>query len=208
GPAMSSPGGAAGPGAPSPAQHRESRWIGQGYADITKLREIAARHERLATRNQARAARIQTRIDKLRHNATVLREKAQKVLERIPELQQEIAQHEKDIQGGTQRGGITAVGSDITGLQLRVRKLQQKIVNLQHKSRVLEHRASQRTQKSAELKVRVDRFLEQARLEEQEALSFRDRADRLQLATEGEVAARLTGVPPPAEASSPPHAPP
>ena len=63
-------------------------------------------------------------------------------------------------------------------MQVRLRKLQQKVINLQHKSRTLEHRAAQRTQKSAELKVKVDRFLELSRLEEQEASSFRQRADR------------------------------
>jgi len=205
---MASPGGSTGPGTPSPAMHRESRWLGQGYADITKLREIAAKHERLSTRNQARAARIQTRIERLRHGSTLLREKAQKALEKIPEYQQEIAQHERDIQGGSQRPGISVVASDVTALQLRIRKLQQKIINLQHRSRVLEHRAAQRAQKSAELKVKVDRFLEQSRLEEQEAASFRQRADRLQLATEGEVAARLSGTSPPTEpGAAQPHEP-
>ncbi len=48
-----------------------------------------------------------------------------------------------------------------------------------------------RTQKTAELKIKSDRYLEQSKLEEQEALSYRQRADRLQAATEGEVAARL-----------------
>ncbi|HEV2520186.1 MAG TPA: hypothetical protein VGX00_06155 [Thermoplasmata archaeon] len=201
---MATPGGSPGPGATTPLMHRESRWLGQGYADITKLREVAAKHDRLATRAQQRAARIQTRIERLRHGATVLREKGQHVLEKVPEVQQEITQLERDIQAGTQRAGGISIGSDITSLQVRMRKLQQKIINLQHKARTLEHRAATRTQKSAELKVKVDRLLEVARLEEQEAASFRQRADRLQLATEGEVAARAG---PPA-ASNEPNRPP
>ncbi|HEV2230785.1 MAG TPA: hypothetical protein VGS18_01170, partial [Thermoplasmata archaeon] len=195
------------PGAPTPAMHRESRWIGQGYADITKLREIAAKHDRLATRNQQRAARVQTKIERLRHGATVLREKAQKVLDRVPEVRQEIAQLERNITAGSQRTPGIAIGSDVTGMQVRVRKLQQKVIDLQHKARTLEHRAATRAQKSAELKVKVDRFLEMAKLEEQEAVSFRQRADRLQLATEGEVAARLPPEPP-TDGSAPPPAPP
>jgi peptidoglycan hydrolase CwlO-like protein len=171
--------------------HRESRWLGQGYADITKLREIAAKHERLSTRNQQRAARINTRIEKLRHVAAVLREKAQKVLGTIPDLESEIAQHDRDIQAATARTGGAPIGSDVTNLHYRVRKLQQKVVDLQHKARTLDHRAAMRTQKTAELKIKADRYLEQSKLEEQEALSYRQRADRLQAATEGEVAARL-----------------
>jgi len=37
-------------GAATPLAARRSRWIGQQYADITKLREIAARHDRAAAR--------------------------------------------------------------------------------------------------------------------------------------------------------------
>jgi peptidoglycan hydrolase CwlO-like protein len=198
---MAAPGGAPGP-TTTPTQHRENRWLGQGYADITKLREIAAKHDRLSTRCQQKAARVQTRIERLRHGATVLREKAQKTLDKVPEVQQEIAQYERNIQAGTQKAGLLAAGSDITEQQVRMRKLQQKVINLQHKARTLEHRAAQRAQKSAELKVKVDQLLERSRLEEQEAVSFRQRADRLQMATEGEVAAHLTatsdgGSPPP-----------
>jgi predicted nucleic acid-binding Zn-ribbon protein len=171
--------------------HRESRWRGQGYADITKLREIAAKHDRLATRHQQRAARINTKIEKLRHYSTVLREKAQAVLAKIPDLEQEEAQYNRDIKASTDRTGGIQVGSDVTNLQYRIRKLQQKVVDLQHKARTLELKAAQKTQKSAELKVKVDHSLEASRLEESEAKSYRDRADRLQMATEGEVASRL-----------------
>lgn len=201
--------GGEGPPPTDPAQaavvHRESRWLGQGYADITKLRELAAKHERLSTRNQQRAARISTKIEKIRHAAAVLREKAQAVLARIPDLESEIAQHDRDITARNERTGGIQIGSDVTNLQLRVRKLQQKVVDLQHKSRTLEHRAATKTQKTAELKVKVDRFLELSRLEEQEAIAFRQRADRLQMATQGEVAARLTGTPEGAPPPPPPH---
>ncbi|HEY6238522.1 MAG TPA: hypothetical protein VIZ68_04990 [Thermoplasmata archaeon] len=186
-----------------PAQHRESRWLGQGYADITKLREVAAKHERLSSRNQQRAARINTRIEKIRHAAAVLREKAQAVLARIPDLEQEMVQYEKDIKAKTDRTRGITIGSDVTELQFRIRKIQQKIVDLQHKSRTLEHRAATKTQKTAELKVKVDRYLEMGKLEEQEARSYRQRADRLQLATQGEMASRLSGTPEPDPSGAP-----
>jgi|HubBroStandDraft_4_1064222.scaffolds.fasta_scaffold63583_2 predicted ribosome quality control (RQC) complex YloA/Tae2 family protein len=198
--------------------HRESRWVGQGYADITKLREIAAKHERLSTRNQQRAARINTRIEKLRHQAAILREKGQKVLGRIPDIESEIAQLDRDIQArsGMPSAGVPGpdgaiqprigIGSDVTSLHYRVRKLQQKVVDLQHKARTYDHRAATRTQKTAELKIKADRYLEQSKIEEAEGQSYRQRADRLQAATEGEVAARL-GTSAPAPYAPPPPPP-
>ncbi|MCI4369286.1 MAG: hypothetical protein L3K09_06980 [Thermoplasmata archaeon] len=190
---MNAGGGAPGTGLPSagPSVHRESRWIGQGYADITKLREIAAKHDRLSMRNQQRAARVNTHIEKLRHVATLLREKGQRVLGEIPELEQEMAQHERDIKAANERTAGIVVGSDVTNLQYRIRKIQQKVVDRQHKSRLLELKAAVKTQKAAELKVKVDRYLEAAKLEEQEATAYRERADRLQMATESEAASRL-----------------
>jgi chromosome segregation ATPase len=189
---MSTGGGSAPPAAPpTPLAARQSRWIGQQYADITKLRELAARHDRTAARAQQRASRINTRIEKLRHQATLLREKSQRVLAEIPEIEQQVKQHQRDIQAGTDRAGSTPIGSDVTGLHYRVRKLQQKIVDKQQKSRALELRAAQKTQKSAELKVKVDRYNEAYRLNEQEANSYRQRADRLQMVTESDVADRL-----------------
>ncbi len=204
---MADGGGTPPPTAGAALPHREARWMGQGYADITKLREIAAKHERAATRNQQKAARLNTRIEKIRHQAAVQREKAQGVLAKIPDLESEMSQHEKDIKARTDKTGGISIGSDITELQFRIRKLQQKIVDLQHRSRTLEHRAAMKTQKTAELKVKVDRYLEQAKLEEQEGLSYKQRADRLQLATQGEAAAQLSGTPeaPPPE---PPGEPP
>ena len=195
---MATGGGELPPPPPStPLLHRQSRWMGQEYADITKLREYAARHDRAATRAQQRAARVNTRIDKIRHHATVLREKAQARLAKIPEVEQQMQQHERDIKAMTERRGGAPVGSDVTKLQVLVRKLQQKVVDLQHSAHRLEHRAAQKTQKTAELKIKVDRFLETARLEEQEALAYRRRADHLQVASEAEAASRIAPAPPP-----------
>jgi peptidoglycan hydrolase CwlO-like protein len=195
------------PNAHSASIHRESRWMGQGYADITKLREIAAKHERLSTRAQQRAARVNTKIEKLRHQAAILREKGQKMLARIPDIESEIAQLDRDINAATARTGGAPIGSDVTSLHFRVRKLQQKTVDLQHKARTYDHRAAMKTQKTAELKIKADRYLEQSKLEESEAVSYRQRADRLQAATEGEVAARLGSAPPPGAPPPPPPPP-
>jgi len=189
---MASGGGAppsSGPATPLAA--RQSRWIGQQYADITKLREMAARHDRAAARAQQRVARLNTRIEKLRHQSTVLREKSQRVLAEIPEIEQQMKQHERDIEASTSRTGGAPVGSDVTNLHYRVRKLQQKVVDKQQKARALELRAATKTQKTAELKVKVDRYHEVARLAEQEAAAYRQRADRLQMVTETDVAAHL-----------------
>jgi chromosome segregation ATPase len=198
------------PSAGTPLAARRSRWIGQQYADITKLREHAARHDRASARAQQRVARLNTRIEKLRHQATLLREKGQKILAEIPEIEQQIKQHERDIAASTSQrqssvpaGQTHAIGmtSDVTSLHYRVRKLQQKVVDKQQKSRHLELRAAQKTQKTAELKVKVDRYTEAARLEEQEANAYRQRADRLQAVSESDVSSHLaataTSSPPP-----------
>jgi peptidoglycan hydrolase CwlO-like protein len=194
-------------GTTTPLMHRQSRWLGQQYADITKLREMAARHDRASVRFQQRAARINTKIERLRHQSTVLREKAQRVLAEIPEIEQQMKQHERDIEAGTNRAGGAPVGSDVTSLHYRVRKLQQKVVDRQQKARSLELRAAQKTQKTAELKVKVDRYLESARLQEQEAIAFRQRADRLQMVTETDVAQNLRGASTTAAAGDGPRTP-
>ena len=178
-------------GSATPLAARRSRWIGQQYADITKLREIAARHDRAAARAAQRVARLNTRIDKLRHQATLLRERGQRALAQIPEIEQEMKQQERDIEAATKKTGGAPIGSDVTSMHYRVRKLQQKVVDRQQKARSLELRAATKTQKTAELKVKVDRYLETARLEEQEAVAYRHRADRLQLVSEHEVADHL-----------------
>jgi chromosome segregation ATPase len=182
------------PAAPTPLAARRSRWMGMQYADITKLRELAAHHDRAAARAQQRVARLNTRIEKLRHQATLLREKSQKVLADIPDIEQQISQHDKDIKAATGGKAGVAVTSDVTSLHYKVRKLQQKVVDKQQKARHLELRAAQKTQKTAELKVKVDRYTEVSRLQEQEAAAFRQRADRLQMVTEQDVASHLAST--------------
>ncbi len=184
---------------------RASRWLGQQYADITKLRQIAAQHDRTAAKAQQRASRLNTRIEKLRHQATLLREKEQRVLGEVPNLEQQIKQYQRDIEAGTRRAGGGPVSSDVTGLQYRLRKVQQKVVDRQQKARSLELAAATKTQKTAELKVRVSRFLETSRLSEQEAATYRKRADRLQLVHEQEAGTSAPPVAP--SAGSPPEPP-
>ena len=200
------PFGPAGAAGTTPMGHRESRWRVSQYGDITKLREYAAKHEKLAARWQTRAARYNTKIDKLRHQAALLREKGQSVLAAIPELEAEIHQYERNISASTQRTAGIVVGSDVTSLQYRIRKLQQKVVNRQHKARALELRAAVKTQKTAELKVKVDLFMEKSRLEEQEAKSYQSRADKLQMVSQQETAERLQ-PPPPGDQPPPPPPP-
>jgi chromosome segregation ATPase len=184
---------------PTPSTHLtgSSRFLGgEGFADITKLRELAAKYERLAAKIQSRMARLHTRIEKLRHQATLLREKAERILEQIPEYQQEMAQHERTIQASTTPGTHHTIGSDITALHYRIRQLQQKIVDVQHKARRIEHKAAVKTQQSAVLKVKADRLNDQIRAAQVEAQNYQKRADRLQMATEAE-AAQYAVVPPP-----------
>jgi len=180
-------------------QLRRTRFLGQQYADITKLRELAARQDQLAAKYEQRISRINTRIERLRHQATLLREKGQKVLAGVGEVEQEIKQYQRDIDAATAHHRGSVLTSDVTALHYRVRKLQQKVVDLQQKSRSLELRAAQRTQKTAELKVKVDRLVEAAHLAAQEATQYRQRADRLQLVTEQDVTASA-----PASSSAPP----
>lgn len=191
--------GSTNPSSSAALAHRESRWRTSQYGDITKLREYAAKHEKVAARYQTRAARVNTRIERLRHAAAVLREKAQTVLAVVPEIEQEIVQYQRNIDASTQRTAGIVVGSDVTSLQYRIRKLQQKVVNRQHKARSLELRAAQKTQKTAELKVRVDLLMEKSKLEEQEAKSYQARADKLQMVTQAETSDRMAAppVPPP-----------
>jgi peptidoglycan hydrolase CwlO-like protein len=196
------------------AQFRRSRFLGQQYADITKLREMAARQDQVAARLQQRVSRLNTKIERLRHQATLLREKSQNVLGGVPEIEQEIKQHQRSVDAATSRRTSPVLTSDVTALHYRIRKLQQKVVDLQQKSRSLELRAAQRTQKTAELKVKVDRFLEAAHLAGQEANQFRQRADRLQLVAEQDTAAPgpsgtspgtpPSSTPPPSDSSAPP----
>jgi len=205
--ATTSPGPAS---ASSVAQLRRSRFLGQQYADITKLREMAARQDQLASRHEQRISRLNTKIERLRHQATLLREKGEKVLGGVPEIEQEIKQFQRDADAATSRRSASPLTSDITALHYRIRKLQQKVVDLQQRARALELHAAQKTQRTAELKVKVDRYLEAAHLAAQEATQFRQRADRLQLVAEQDAAtapaspASAVTSPPPTDAPSPP----
>jgi chromosome segregation ATPase len=194
-------GGPAEPPPPSPwSVARRSRFLGQQYGDITKLRELAARHDREASRAQQRISRLNTKIEKLRHQATILREKGQRALADIPAIEQEMKQHERDITAATARHAGGAITSDVTSLHYRMRKLQQKVVDRQHRARALELRAAVKTQKTQELKVKVDRYQEAVHLAEQEAAAYRQRADRLQLVAEQDAAA-TPSAPSPAPAN-------
>jgi peptidoglycan hydrolase CwlO-like protein len=172
---------------------------------------MAAKHDHLASRWVSRQARVLVKIEKLRHVATVLREKAEQVRGRVPELQQEIDQNNRQIQATTERTKGIVIGSDVTALHYRNQKLQQKIVNLKDKAQSLEHRAAIKTQKAAELHVKSDQFLEHSRGEALEAHSYRDRADRLQQATESSLASAQAAASGAAAAhpasSEPPRAP-
>lgn len=184
------------------ASARRSRFLGSQYADVTKLRELSARHQHRAARIHQRISRLNTRIEKLRHQATLLREKAVHQAERRPELEQEVKQQTRDLERAQTGQAPGTLRSDVTGQRYRLRKLQQKVEDLNSRVRSLELRAAQRTQKASELKVKGDQWLEAARLEEEEAARYQQRADRLQSLTDQE-AAGPTGT-----AAAPPPPPP
>jgi peptidoglycan hydrolase CwlO-like protein len=198
-------GGATSPGPTSSltvSQLRRSRFLGEQYGDITKLREMAARQDQAAARYEQRVSRLNTKIERLRHQATLLREKGQTVLAGVPELEQEIKQYQRDVDAATGRRAGSVLTSDITALTYRIRKLQQKVVDLRQKTRALELHAAQKTQRTSELKVKVDRFLEAATLAGQEATRFRQRADRLQLVAEQDTDPAAAAAPPPTSSPS------
>lgn len=175
---------------------RQARWMGQEYADMTKLREISARHAHVAARAEARAAHLMTRVDKLRHAATATREKSERARSAIPALQQSVAQLNSQIGQATK---VTPPGmppgSDVTKVQLKARRFQQKVADHERKAASLDLRAAKHTQKASAIKIKADRLLEIARSHEQEAQVYRNRADQLQLAAEGRLAPGA-GAPP------------
>lgn len=178
---------------------RQTRWMGQEYADMTKLREISAKHAHIAARAEARAARLLTRTDKLRHAATSLREKAARVRGEVPALQNAIGQLNGQIASAAQHASPGSVPtSDVTKLQVKARKLQQKTADRERKATGYDLRAARHTQKGSEIKVKADRLLEIARSHEQESQVYRQRADQLQLAADGRLAASggTGGMPP------------
>jgi len=186
-------------GRAGPIAARRARWIGEQYADITKLREIAARQDRSGGRATQRATRLNTKIEKLRHQSTVLREKSQHVLAEIPPVEQRIKQYERDVEATGRGSDGPSAGSDVTALSYRIRKLQQKVADYSQKSKALELRAATKTQRMAELKVKADRYVESARFAEAEATAYRQRADRLQLVAEQDVATHLAQTAAPAK---------
>lgn len=173
--------------------------MGQEYADMTKLREISARHAHIAARAEARAARLMTSVDKLRHNATALREKSERSRSYVPGLQNTVTQLNTQIAEATRAAHSGAApSSDVTNLQVRARKLQQRIANYERRAAAVDFKAARATQKASEIKIKADRLLEIARSHEQESQVYRNRADQLQLAAEGRLAAGSTPpVPPP-----------
>lgn len=195
--------------APAPVTAaRRSRFLGQQYADATKLRELGARHEHRAARLHQRIARINTRIEKLRHHATILRERAGQAVAGRPELDQEVKQRQRDLERARTGASPGLLRSDVTALEYRLRKTQQKVEDVNARARGLELRAAQKTQRAAELKVKVDALLETARLAEEEASQFRQRADRLQFLTDQDAAragtaGALEASPPPPPSSAP-----
>ncbi|MEM0129286.1 MAG: hypothetical protein QXG65_03885 [Thermoplasmata archaeon] len=177
------------PPSPMPADpgaveaQRESRWFGQEYADMTKLREISAKHAHTAAKAEARAARLLTAADKHRHAATIYREKAAATRGDIPPLQESITQVNGQIAEAAKRAtpGMPP-SADVTGLQVRARKLQQRAADLERKATSYDLKAARHTQKASEIKVRADHLLEMAKAHEAEALAYRQRADQLQMA--------------------------
>ncbi len=179
---------------------RQTRWLGQEYADMTKLREVSAHHAHMAARAEARAAHLMLKVDKLRHIATGLREKGTLTRSDIPMLQDGITQLNAQIEDAAkhaQRG--VPPSSDVTKLQIQARKLQQRMADKERKAAGLELQAARHTQRASEIKVRADRFLEIARVHEQESRAYRQRADQLQMAADG----RLGPMPEASEAPSP-----
>lgn len=166
---------------------RESRALSQGYADINKLREAAAKWDRMAFKMKHKSAKYTTAMEKHRMSATVLREREQATLAKIPDLEAQMTELEKELQSGASG---TASGSvrprDQSKLHVRIRKLQEKIAGLQRKAKAYEHRASHHMAIAAQKKITSDMFLEKARQFEAEAAGFTARADRLQRATEAE----------------------
>jgi chromosome segregation ATPase len=200
------PAGASEPHSPIAAA-RHSRFLGQQYADVTKLREVGAKFEHKAARIHQRIARVNTRIEKLRHQATILRERAAKAIADRPEVEQEVKQRARDLDRAKSGASPGLLRSDVTALEYRLRKTQQKVEDINARARSLELRAAQKTQHAAELKVKVDQLLEAARLAEEEASQYRQRADRLQFLTDQDAARGATAPAPGGPPPPPPPAP-
>ncbi len=173
---------------------RISRVSSQGFADISRLRQEAAKFERRAYKMRQKAAHHTTRMEKHRHRATVFREREQGLLARIPTLNQEMAEFEKELRAGAAGAGTGAVRSqDQSRIHVKIRKIQERIAGLERKAKDNEHRASVQMQAASEEKVHADMFTERAKGLEAEAAAFTQRADRMQRAAEGDPTGPMAG---------------
>ncbi len=166
---------------------RSARFTSLGYQNITKLREEAAKYERMAFRERARSAKFNTVMEKHRHRATVLREKEQATLAKIPDLETEQQEQQKLLQmgaSGTSSGAVQP--HEQSKIHVRIRKLQQKMANLQRRAKTLEHKAAHHLQIASQKKVLSDAAIEKAKQWEAEARQYTLMADRMQKATEPE----------------------
>ncbi len=162
---------------------RSARISSQGFADISKLRQEAAKFERRAFRMRQRSAHYTTQMEKDRHRATVYRERQQRYLSQIPSCQQEMSELEKELRAGA---SAATPARDQSRIHVNIRKLQERIARLERKAEDNEHRAAVQMQAAAEKKVQSDMFAEKAKTLEVEAAAFTQRADRMQRAAEGE----------------------
>lgn len=166
---------------------RSARFTSLGYQNITKLREEAARYERMAFKERARSAKFNTVMEKHRHRATVYREKEQSTLGKIPDLETEQQEQQKLLQMGASGTATGAVQPhEQSKIHVRIRKLQQKMANLQRRAKTLEHKAAHHLQIASQKKVLSDAAIEKAKQWEAEARQYTLMADRMQKATEPE----------------------
>lgn len=173
---------------------RSARFMSLGVANINKLREEAAKYEKMAFKERHRASKLTTTMEKHRHRATVLREKEQAVLGRIPELESDQKEQEKMLQmgaSGTASGAVAA--HDQSKIHVKIRKIQQKMAGLQRRAKNLEHAAAHHLQIASQKKVLSDMHIEKAKQWEAEARAYTLMADRMQKATEPDSLAPTLG---------------
>lgn len=169
---------------------RSARFMSMGYASIAKLREEAAKYERMAFKERHRASRLTTVMEKHRHRATVLREKEQATLGKLPDLESDQKEQQKLLQMGASGTASGAVAPhDQSRIHVRIRKIQQKMAGLQRKAKSLEHAAAHHLQIASQKKVLSDMHIEKAKQWEAESRAFTLMADRMQKATEPETLA-------------------
>ena len=184
---------------PAPAHHpapppetslerlRGVRVLSQGYGDITKLREMAAKWNNTAAKLKHKAAQFITRMEKARHRATVYREKQNTYLAKVPLVEGTMADLEKELQAGAHPGGQGIRPQDQSRIHVKIRRLQERILNLQRKARIYETKAAHQMAIASQRKITADTYMEQANAAETEAANLTSRADRLQRASEPEM---------------------